>query len=174
MKPLLILCALFFSSGCMSLLDSSDWARVNTKLESLGMDEEERAVQIAEWKAREAEQAAALVELTGGIKDMVIDIGGTLAGLPEPVREGTKDWTDDIMKWLVLLGGGTAVLGGAEVGRRKLKNSTPGRLFGPVNGHPDPLIEKYQSALAELAKKMTDFEGRPHVHKPPPGPEDGV
>lgn len=160
MKILLILCAMLFSTGCMSLLDSSDWARVNTKLESLGMDEVERADQIAEWKAREAEQAAALIELEKGIKDMVIDIGGTLAGIPEPVREGAKDWTDDIMKWLILLGGGTAVLGGAEVGRRKIKNSLPGKVFGPVTGHPDPAIEKYQYALAELQKKMMEYEER--------------
>ena len=161
MKALLIFCVLLFSTGCMSLLDSSDWARVNTKLESLGMDEEERAVQIAEWKAREAEQAAALVELGKGVKDMVIDIGGTLAGLPEPVRKGTKDWTDDLMKWLILAGGGTAVLGTAEIGRRKLKNSQPGRMMGPVNGKPAlHHIEKQQYAIADLLKKVQVLEGR--------------
>jgi len=150
-----VLVMMMVLSGCMSLLKPGDWENLDKKLESIGMDKAAREAQIAEWQEKEAEQAEALVSMGKEIKDLAIDIGGTMAGLPDPLKDASKDWTDELMKWIILGGGGATALGVGRIGYKKVKNSPPGKLVGPANPvSPGPTPDQMVNYLKYIADRL--------------------
>jgi hypothetical protein len=66
-------------------------------------------------------------------KDLILS--PLTALLPDPLQQPTKDWTDDITKYIIwVLGGGTGVAG-LGAGFASLKNSPEGKMFGPVRNN---------------------------------------
>ena len=141
------------ASGCMSLLSEEDWNRLGKKIEESGVPKEKAEEQIALLKEVEHKTAENLTEIAKAVKDTGIEILGEVARMPEGVKEKTKDWTDELMKWLLLGGGG---LTGLEVLRRKAVNSDRGKLLGPINGDKARARER-EDQLTEMQKTILAF-----------------
>lgn len=119
----IIVALCFVLCGCFSLMTDADWARFEQNAKANGWTEE----RIAEFKAEAIEREDAAVEATQAIIHTAID------AIPIPVDKAP--WKDLADYGLYAVLG----LGGAEVMRRKVKNSQPGKLFGPINGARDGL-----------------------------------
>jgi hypothetical protein len=100
------------------------------------MSKEEMALKWEELDKRtmtEEEYAAWQVDQVNLVKDVVVS--PIMAALPAPMQQPTKDWTDDLVKYIILGMGGTTVLGGGAALAKSVKNSPPGRVFGPVRNN---------------------------------------
>jgi hypothetical protein len=154
----IILLVAICSSGCVSVLDEEDWNRFGEKMEKRLVDagiEQERAKLETDEAIEDLREVEALTvekinEMGKQIKDFGIEVVGGITGMPEIIKEGSKDFTDDLMKWLLLGGGGTAVLGGLGA---SMRNSKEKKIFGPIfNGKKemDDRLNEYQKKIIEL------------------------
>ena len=100
------------------MMTEADWMRFEANAQENGWPQERIDAFKAETIAREEDAMIA----TKGLIHTAIDL------IPVPVDKGP--WKDLADYGLYAVLG----LGGAEVMRRKAKNSEPGKLFGPING----------------------------------------
>lgn len=147
------------SSGCMSIMSAEEWDRfgegLEKRLEAAGIQEEEAELKADELvkglKDLEAAAQERSEELATQIKDLGVDVLGEILGLPEQVKESTKDWTDDLLKYLLGGGGGLAALAATYASAR---NSEKGKLLGPIfkkkDGEPVKLTAKQIQAIKDL------------------------
>lgn len=108
--------------SCSTLLTDADWEHFERMSISHGWTEEQRDAlsdeMLAQDKRTRERMAKGFSDVTGAVIDSTAP-----AGTETPLKH-LADWGI-----YGLLG-----LGGLEIGRRKMKNSAAGKLFGPVNG----------------------------------------
>lgn len=129
-----ILLVFLFGCSLPGVMRDEDWTRLEETVKPRMTPEDWEAFKV-ELEARTVspEQYQALMNdlllKVKEIKDPLIDVGSMVAGLPDAVKEKSKDWTDDIVKWLIMtFGGGSGVAALVS----SLRNSDPGKLLGPV------------------------------------------
>ena len=107
----------FIFAGCLSMMTAEDWERFEANARESGWTEE----RIDEFRAETKEREEKALAATKAVIHAAIDV------VPVPIdKKPVKDLAD---YWMYLLLGSVPV---AEVARRKLVNSEPGKLFGPL------------------------------------------
>lgn len=128
------LVSLLFLASCAfpAVMTDDDLARWEAKLDAAGWSEEDKGEFMDEIEARtmSPEEYEAWSQETAQATGDIVE-----ALIPGPVDEPLGDLASMITA--ALLGVGT-IGGGAYVTQRKMKNSKPGKLFGPLAGPEKP------------------------------------